>query len=101
MHSFMTVVDNSLIIIWPRDRPNCSVNKTKTVLQWGPSLGDNLGIGLQCWWVQNCGIPIDNSMTMGCIDVIKHLVCYHAQNRDRTTEPWYHVTVPARVSKAF
>ena len=97
----MSVVGNSLIIISPCDRPNCSINKTKTVLQWGPTLGDNLGIGLQHWWVQDCGIPIDNSMTMDSIDVIKHLVCYHAQNWDRATEPWYHITVMARVSKAF
>ena len=100
MHSFITVVDNSQIIIRPRNRPNCSVNKTKTIPQRWPSLWDNLGIGLQCCWVQHCRIPIDNSMAMDCIDVIKHFVGYHAQNRDRTSEAWYHITIPARVSKA-
>lgn len=63
-------------------------------------MGENLEIGLQCGWVQHCRIPIDNSMAMDCIDAIEHFVGYHAQNRGRTSEAWYHITVPARVSKA-
>ena len=49
----------------------------------------------------HCRIPVDNSIAMDCVDVIKHFVGYHAHNRDKTSEPWYHITVPAWVSKAF
>ena len=96
MNPFVAIVEDSLVFSGAGYRPDCSINKPKAIRQRSPFSCNSIDIGLEVCRAKHIMIPLmQNLVSMNVINIVNHLVCYHARNWDGFGKSMNHISISA------
>ena len=95
MNPFAAIVEDSLVFSGAGYWSDSAINKPKAIRQRSPFSCNSIDIGLEVCRAKHIMNPLQNLVSMNVINIVNHLVCYHAQNWDRLGKSMNHISIPA------